>query len=98
MRSESLSKHDFKLNLDGVDHDFQVLAFSGHEAISQPFGFTVELVSESSDLDIERLLNRPAFLQFASDNGGIHGLIDRIAQGDSGQRLTRYSITLRPHL
>ncbi|CAM3100539.1 hypothetical protein BZK31_13310 [Pseudomonas floridensis] len=25
----------FKLNLDGVDHDFQVLAFNGREAISQ---------------------------------------------------------------
>ncbi|SHM99804.1 type VI secretion system secreted protein VgrG [Pseudomonas asturiensis] len=88
----------FTLILDGVDHDFKVLAFSGHEAISQPFAFTVELVSESSGLDLESLLNRPAFLQFAPDNGGIHGLIDRIAQGDSGHRLTQYSITLRPHL
>ncbi|MEE4922354.1 contractile injection system protein, VgrG/Pvc8 family, partial [Pseudomonas alliivorans] len=88
----------FKLNLDGVDHDFQVLAFNGREAISQPFTFTLDLLSESSCLDLESLLNRPAFLQFAPDNGGIHGLIDRIAQGDSGQRLTRYSITLRPHL
>ncbi|WP_122857078.1 type VI secretion system tip protein TssI/VgrG, partial [Pseudomonas viridiflava] len=88
----------FTLNLDGIDHGFQVLAFKGHEAISQPFAFTLELVSESSGLDLESLLNRPAFLQFAPDNSGIHGLIDRIAQGDSGQRLTRYSVTLRPHL
>ncbi|WP_122813620.1 type VI secretion system tip protein TssI/VgrG [Pseudomonas viridiflava] len=88
----------FTLNLDGIDHGFQVLAFKGHEAISQPFAFTLELVSESSGLDLESLLNRPAFLQFAPDNSGIHGLIDRVAQGDSGQRLTRYSVTLRPHL
>ncbi|MGQ3823113.1 type VI secretion system tip protein VgrG, partial [Pseudomonas alliivorans] len=33
----------FKLNLDGVDHDFQVLAFNGREAISQPFTFTLDL-------------------------------------------------------
>ncbi|WP_057407699.1 type VI secretion system tip protein VgrG, partial [Pseudomonas amygdali] len=44
------------------------------------------------------LLNRPAFLQFAPDAGGIHGLIDQVSQGDSGTRLTHYSITLRPHL
>ncbi len=88
----------FTLSLDGIDHGFQVLAFKGHEAISQPFGFTLELVSESSDVDLEGLLNRPAFLQFAPDHGGIHGLIDRIAQSDSGHRLTHYSLTLRPHL
>ncbi|WP_205966153.1 hypothetical protein, partial [Pseudomonas viridiflava] len=67
MRSESLSKRHFKLNLDGIDHDLQVLAFKGHEAISQPFAFTLELVSESSGLDLESLLNRPAFLKFSPD-------------------------------
>ncbi|KWT02129.1 MULTISPECIES: type VI secretion system Vgr family protein [Pseudomonas syringae group] len=88
----------FSLILDGIDHDFQVLSFTGHEAISQPFCFTLELVSERTSLDLESLLNRPAYLQFAHEGGGIHGLIDRIAQGDSGRRLTHYSITLRPHL
>ncbi|EGH66669.1 Rhs element Vgr protein, partial [Pseudomonas syringae pv. actinidiae str. M302091] len=88
----------FSLILDGIDHDFQVLSFTGHEAISQPFCFTLELVSERPSLDLESLLNRPAYLQFAPDGGGIQGLIDRIARGDSGRRLTHYSITLRPHL
>jgi len=88
----------FSLSLEGIDHDFQVLAFTGNEAISQPFSFVVDLVSERPSMDLESLLQRPAFLQFTPEGGGIHGLIDRIAQGDSGTRLTHYSITLRPHL
>ncbi|WP_157064560.1 type VI secretion system tip protein TssI/VgrG, partial [Pseudomonas ficuserectae] len=83
---------------NGIDHGFQVTAFTGHEAINKPFCFTLELVSERMSLDLEDLLNRPAFLQFVPDGGGIHGLIDQVSQGDSGTRLTHYSITLRPHL
>ncbi|MCF5627393.1 hypothetical protein GIV55_24390, partial [Pseudomonas syringae] len=59
---------------DGIDHGFEVLAFTGHEAISQPFCFTLDLVSERASLeqvseraslDLESLLGQPAFLQFA---------------------------------
>ncbi|KPY09455.1 Type IV secretion protein Rh [Pseudomonas coronafaciens pv. oryzae] len=88
----------FRLSLADKEHLFNVLSFAGHEAINQPFCFTVELVSEHTSLDLESLLGLPAFLQFAPDGGGIHGLIDSIAQGDSGPRLTRYAITLRPRL
>ncbi|SDW69128.1 hypothetical protein SAMN05444064_1061, partial [Pseudomonas syringae] len=43
-----------------TDCNFQVLAFSGHEAINQPFCFTLELVSERLSLDLESLLGLPA--------------------------------------
>ncbi|KPZ11130.1 hypothetical protein ALO41_102510, partial [Pseudomonas amygdali pv. ulmi] len=36
----------FSLSVDGLEHDFQILSFTGHEAINQPFCFTLELVSE----------------------------------------------------
>ncbi|QLC73194.1 type VI secretion system tip protein VgrG [Pseudomonas sp. LPB0260] len=87
----------FSLNLGGAEHDLQVLAFSGREALNQPFEFELELVSERPDLDLESLLHQPAFLAFAP-GGGIHGLVYRVAQGDSGQRLTRYHLSLRPQL
>ncbi|WP_147466568.1 hypothetical protein, partial [Pseudomonas cichorii] len=58
----------FSLHLEGIRHDFQVLAFTGTEAISQPFCFELELVSEHPALDLESLLHRPAFLQFGPDN------------------------------
>ncbi|MBK3870249.1 type VI secretion system tip protein VgrG [Pseudomonas stutzeri] len=88
----------FSLTLEGVEHDLQVLAFSGREAISQPYRFDLELVSERPDLDLESLLHRPAFLAIAPDGSGIHGLVHQAAQGESGQRLTRYRLTLVPQL
>ncbi len=88
----------FSLAIEGVKHDLQVLEFKGREALSQPFAFELELVSERPDLDLESLLHQPAFLALSPAGNGIHGLIYRVAQGDSGKRLTRYHITLRPQL
>ncbi|WP_312953709.1 type VI secretion system Vgr family protein [Stutzerimonas kunmingensis] len=88
----------FSLTLEGVEHDLQVLAFSGREAISQPYRFDLELISELPDLDLQALLHKPAFLAFDPAGMGIHGLVHRIAQGESGKRLTRYRLTLVPQL
>ncbi|MDP9529399.1 type VI secretion system Vgr family protein [Pseudomonas protegens] len=88
----------FSLTLEGRPHDFQVLGLQGRERISRPFAFDLELVSERSNLDLDALLHTPAFLQLAADGSGIHGQIQRIAQGDRGRRLTHYRITLGPRL
>ncbi|WP_439889428.1 type VI secretion system Vgr family protein [Pseudomonas sp. MBLB4123] len=90
--------HRFSLDVSGAAQDLQVLEFSGREAISQPFAFEVELVSERPDLDLEALLHRPAFLALSTAGNGIHGHIYRFAQGESGKRLTRYHLSLRPQL
>ncbi|MCQ4276803.1 type VI secretion system Vgr family protein [Stutzerimonas degradans] len=88
----------FSLTFDGFEHDFKVLEFQGREAISQPYRFDLELVSERPDLELESLLHRPAFLAFAPDGSGIHGLVHQAGQGESGKRLTRYRLTLVPQL
>uniref|UniRef100_UPI000F01371E type VI secretion system tip protein TssI/VgrG n=1 Tax=Pseudomonas viridiflava TaxID=33069 RepID=UPI000F01371E len=88
----------FSLTVEGLSNDLQVFALTGLAAISQPFAFEVELVSEQPSLDLETLLHKPAFLQLSPDGSGIHGQIYRAAQGDSGKRLTRYAVTLRPQL
>ncbi|WP_421683278.1 type VI secretion system tip protein VgrG [Stutzerimonas urumqiensis] len=88
----------FSLQLPGIEHDLQVLEFRGREALSTPFAFDVELISERPDLELEALLHQPAFLAFAPNGDGIHGQVYRIAQGDSGKRLTRYRLTLVPQL
>src|SRR5690606_4226118 len=88
----------FTLALPRLDHDFKVLAFQGAEAISQPYCFELDLVSERPDLDIEGLLHQPAFLSYAGPDQGVHGLIHSVAQGESCKRLTLYRITLVPRL
>ncbi|MDX1725010.1 MAG: type VI secretion system tip protein TssI/VgrG [Pseudomonas sp.] len=88
----------FSLTIEGLEHDLQVLEFSGREAISQPYRFELELISERPDLDLQSLLHQPAFLAFTPDGLGVHGLIYQVAQGESGKRLTRYKISLVPQL
>ncbi|MGY8809532.1 MAG: type VI secretion system Vgr family protein [Pseudomonadales bacterium] len=87
----------FTLHIDGADHDFKVLAFTGTEALNQPFAFELELISERPDIDLASLLHHTAYLDMGP-GAGIHGFIDRLAQGEAGKRLTRYHLCLRPQL
>lgn len=88
----------FTLTLDGLASDLKVLSFTGTEALSQPYCFDLELVSEQPDLDLEGLLHRQMYLGFDAQGHGIHGVVYRVAQGDSGRRLTRYQLSLVPQL
>ncbi|WP_339481155.1 MULTISPECIES: type VI secretion system tip protein TssI/VgrG [unclassified Pseudomonas] len=85
----------FSLTIDGFEQAFQVLAFTGKEAISRPYFFSVEFVSEQPDLDLDSLFDVEAFLTFDSKGNGIHGRVYHIAQSSNGQRLT---LALVPHL
>ncbi|WP_312598011.1 type VI secretion system Vgr family protein [Stutzerimonas nitrititolerans] len=86
------------LAISGVETDLQVLGFEGHEKLNQPYRFDIEVVSERPDLDLETLLHRPVYLAFGPAGKGVHGVIHGVRQGDSGKRLTRYSLSLRPQL
>lgn len=88
----------FTLTLDGVASDLKVYRFNGNEALSQPYCFDLELVGELPDLDLESLLHRQVYLGFDDQGHGVHGLVYRVAQGDSGRRLTRYQLSLVPQL
>ncbi|MEJ5061378.1 MULTISPECIES: type VI secretion system tip protein TssI/VgrG [unclassified Pseudomonas] len=88
----------FYFDITGLRHDFQVLAFKASESISNTYEVTIELVSERSSIDFEALLHKPAFLGFGPPGEGLHGLIHSVAQHESGNRLTRYELTLVPQL
>jgi type VI secretion system secreted protein VgrG len=94
----SANQPRFTLTVDGVPNELKVLEFTGKEAISQPYRFDLELVSERPDIELESLLHRQAFLNFDAQGRGVHGQIFRVGQGDSGARLTRYQISLVPRL
>ncbi|MFL1552461.1 type VI secretion system tip protein TssI/VgrG [Pseudomonas sp. D47] len=88
----------FSLTIDDFAGDLQVLSFTGIEGISQPYRFDLELVSENPDIDLEKLLHKQAFLAFDPQGSGVHGQIYRVAQGDAGKRLSRYTVSLVPQL
>ncbi|MBC3363620.1 type VI secretion system tip protein VgrG [Pseudomonas sp. SWRI154] len=86
------------LKIPDLGHDLQVLKFEGNEAISAPYQFDVDLVSEQKNITLEHLLHKQAFLVFDHQGRGIHGQIHRVAQYDSGKRLSHYSVQLVPRL
>ncbi|HCP53534.1 MAG: type VI secretion system tip protein VgrG [Pseudomonadaceae bacterium] len=88
----------FSVQIQGLQHDFQVLGFTGTEAISTPYQFLIELVSETPDFDLGQLLHRQVFLAFDPAGNGIHGQVYQVSQGDSGKRLHRYAMVLVPHV
>ncbi|MGE8499451.1 MAG: type VI secretion system tip protein VgrG [Pseudomonas sp.] len=86
------------LAIPAVDTELQVLAFTGREMLNKPYCFDIDLVSPRADLDLDALINQTAYLSFGPSGKGAHGVIYSIEQGDSGKRLTRYRISLRPQL
>ncbi len=86
------------LSIPAVETDLQVLAFTGREILNKPYCFEIDLVSPRANLDLHALINQPAYLAFGPSGKGVHGIIYGIEQGDSGKRLTRYRIDLRPTL
>ncbi|CAK14440.1 type VI secretion system tip protein TssI/VgrG [Pseudomonas entomophila] len=87
-----------RLFADALPRDAQVLAFSGAEGISTLYGFDIELVSESTSLALQTLLDQPAFLAFDDQGRGVHGMLARARLGKVGQRLTHYHLRLVPRM
>lgn len=88
----------FVLSIPNVRHDFKVLAFDGEEAISSLYAIHLELVSDNPSVDLESLLNQPAFLQWGLKGQSLHGVIDDVEIAEHGKRLTHYHLILRPRL
>lgn len=96
--STSARQPRFSLSIQGVEPALQVLAFKGEEAISSPFSFDVELVSDRSSIDLASLLHQSAFLAFDEQDNGIHGQISAVSKSCQSARLTRYQLTLVPRV
>ncbi|WP_397450097.1 type VI secretion system tip protein VgrG [Pseudomonas sp. NA-150] len=88
----------FRLDIQNLSHTLNVLSFTGTEAISQPFAFELEVVSESSDLNLQSLMYRSAWLSFAGEKTGINGLIHGAGHSRRGPNLAHYRLSLGPRL
>ncbi|MGV8918241.1 MAG: contractile injection system protein, VgrG/Pvc8 family [Pseudomonas sp.] len=88
----------FRLDIQNLPHTLNVLSFTGSEAISQPFAFELEVVSESSDLNLQSLMYRSAWLSFAGARNGISGQIHGAGHSRRGPNLAHYRLSLGPRL
>ncbi|MDN4502260.1 type VI secretion system tip protein TssI/VgrG [Alteromonadaceae bacterium BrNp21-10] len=66
---------------------FQVISFEGTEAISQPFKFSIDLLSAEHDIDLEKLVGKEATFSISRDDAtrNIHGVILAMHQGEEAQ-------------
>jgi len=84
-----VSEPPFRLDVAGLPDSLEVLAFTGREAISEPFVFDLELLIDDPVLDLASLLYRAASLHFGPAGNHVHGQLHELVQRDhaSGPRL-----------
>lgn len=88
----------YSLQVEGIeDSGLQVLSFDGIEAINAEYAFEITLIHNHLRFDITKLLSKPAYLSFTSDNQqGIHGVIHSVHRGAVGNHYTQFKLILAP--
>ncbi|WP_460118431.1 type VI secretion system Vgr family protein [Pseudomonas sp. S2_C03] len=95
---DPVNEQSFRLDVAGLPAPFEVLAFIGREAISEPFAFDVDLLIEDPTLDLASLLYRTAVLHFGSLGSALHGQLHELVQRDHGPSARLCQIRLGPKL
>ena len=76
-----------------------VRQMSGTEALSEPYQWDLDLLSEKGDINAEDILGQKVSLSFTMANGKkryFHGYVTEFSQGGWLQRYYRYHATVRP--
>lgn len=87
----------FRLDIAGQGRGFEVLAFTGTEAISTPFVFDLQVQVGDLAPDAGRLMYRDAYLHM-DGRCGIHGQIHGVVQADPLARPAVCRLRLGPKL
>ena len=95
---DPVNEPSFRLDVAGLPDPFEVLAFTGREAISEPFVFDVDLLIDDPTLDLASLLYRPAVLHFGPEGSTLHGLLHELVQRDHGSTVRLCHVRLGPRL
>ncbi|MFZ3280033.1 type VI secretion system Vgr family protein [Pseudomonas sp.] len=95
---DPVNESSFRLDVAGLPDPFEVLAFTGSEALSAPFAFEIDVLIDDPQPDLAGLLYRSAFLCFGPSGEGVHGQLQSLVQHEQGygSRLSR--IRLGPKL
>lgn len=78
--SDPASEPSFRLEIAGLPEPFVVVAFTGSEAISEPFVYEAQLLIDDTTLDLAGLLYRSVWLSFGASGRGIHGQLHELVQ------------------
>lgn len=74
-------------------------SLSGHDALSRPFAFELELYSLDAEIELTSVIAQPVTVQIELSEGKyryIHGIATRFGCVGGAGRYTRYAATLRP--
>ncbi|WP_426206062.1 type VI secretion system Vgr family protein [Pseudomonas sp. TWP3-1] len=88
----------FRLDVAGLSAPFEVLAFTGCEAISEPFAFEIDLLIDDPHLDLAGLLYRSAQLFFGPKGNRVHGQLHSLVQHEHGHGARLCRARLAPKL
>ncbi len=89
----------FVFELIGLSDELRVLKIEGEEAISTPYRFVIDIVSESFDLTSDLFLEKAGVLTLVDDgldNRLIHGEVIQFQQQGHGDRFANYRLVLAP--
>jgi type VI secretion system secreted protein VgrG len=87
----------FTLTLVEDDLSLQVLQFDGHEGLNEPYRFDIEVIGLAPAMNLDRLLQQPAFLSLG-DGHGFHGILHSASREHRGPHRIGYRLALVPHL
>ncbi|VVQ30100.1 type VI secretion system Vgr family protein [Pseudomonas fluorescens] len=95
---DPVNESSFRLDVAGLSDPFEVLAFTGSEALSESFAFEIDVLINDPHLDLAGLLYRSAFLCFGPSGEGVHGQLQSLVQHEYGEGLRLSRIRLGPKL
>ncbi|VVP95275.1 hypothetical protein PS918_03621 [Pseudomonas fluorescens] len=95
---DPVNEPDFRLDVAGLSDAFEVLAFTGREAISELFAFDVDLLIDDPSIDLASLLYRSASLHFGPSGNTLHGQLHALVQREHGSAVRLCQVRLEPKL
>ena len=87
----------FTLTLLDDNLNLQVVQFSGHEALNQPYRFDIEALGLAPAMPLDHLLQQPAHLGLGL-GAGIHGVLHSVSCEHRGLHRVAYKLVLGPAL
>ncbi len=94
------SEADFQVKIGEIPEDeLRVAAFTGVEAVSEPFQFSLELVSTDSGIEFDKVVGQAGLLTVAGADGNlrhVNGIVSRFEERQQGRRFTTYFAELVP--